>query len=154
MLLHCITHIYTVYCRLYYTRYIILEPLTSVQKGRWRVNSSDATVKNSDIPLQSNVDCWKKYTTLPVDGVHEWRAGWKMFSCHLKRDENRQTDWWHGLPLSGTLLNSWAFKRANHARTDELRRDKKGLWDGRGLKKWKRVERRDEETVKWALIVL
>lgn len=30
----------------------------------------------------------------------------------------------------------------------ELKRDKKGLWDGRGLKKRKRVERKDEETFK------
>ncbi len=36
--------------------------------------------------------------------------------------------------------------RGNHARSDELKRDKKGLWDGGGLKK--RVERRDEETFK------
>lgn len=55
----------------------------------------------------------------------------KMFLCCYKQDENRHT-------LTDGMdspLTAAECTRGDHARSDELMRDKEGLWDGRGLKK-------------------
>lgn len=77
-----------------------------------------------------------------------------MFYTGKNRLQIEKIARWNDFPISPTERSKGVHAKSHELKNDELKKDKKGLRNGGGLKKEKRVESKDEETFKWVLIVL